>query len=85
MSEIIPIAKMTSGKKLSTSLRMVQPINAAVIPKNSKLKPTITETSPAENIGEIINIMPSIIERNPAILLIIIISPPFVLYILKIL
>ena len=36
----------------------VYPMNAAEIPKNTKLKPTIIETNPIENIGNRMNIKP---------------------------
>ena len=48
----------------------------AEIPKNNKLKPTIIETSSAENIGNTINIKPNIIAKIPAPLLTLIILPP---------
>ena len=67
---------------------MFQPMNTAEIPKKSRLKPTITETSPAENIGNTIKIRPMIIERIPAVLLMPISSPPFlnlIIYIMKLL
>lgn len=53
----------------------LNPMNADEIPKNNKLKPTITETNPDENIGNKINIIPKIIDNSPALLLIIM-SPP---------
>lgn len=65
---IIPIITVISEKVLSESF-MFQPMNAAEIPKNSKLKPTIIETSPVENIGNSMNIKPKIIESIPALLL----------------
>ncbi len=65
----------------------LNPINAVEIPKNNKLKPTIIETNPDENIGNRINIIPKIIDNIPALLLIIL-SPPLIkliIYIYKIL
>ena len=47
---------------------MFQPMNAAEIPKNSKLKPTIIETISDENIGNNMNINPKMIDRIPAVL-----------------
>ncbi len=85
MMAIIPMAKMIFGKALLTSFRMFQPINAAEIPKNNRLNPTIIETRPVENIGNNMNIKPSMIEPYPPILFASIISPPFNLNMLKIL
>lgn len=64
---------------------MFQPINAAEIPKKSKLKPTIIETSSDENIGNNMKIKPKMIDKIPAVLFMPIMSPPFcklILYII---
>ena len=54
---------------LLMSFLILKPINKDEIPKTSKLNPTIIEISSAENIGNIMNIKPIIIEINPALLL----------------
>ena len=68
------MAMIDSTSKLDL---MFQPMNAAEIPKNSKLKPTIIETTSDENIGNNMNIKPKMIDRIPAVLFIPILSPPF--------
>lgn len=62
-------------KVLFTGFLMFHPMNAAEIPKNNKLKPTIIEINSEENIGKIIKSKPRIIDKIPALLLIIT-SPP---------
>ena len=63
-------------ENVSKSRFMFQPITAAEIPKNNRLKPTIIETNPDENIGNNMNTNPKMIDKIPAFLLIIM-SPPF--------
>ena len=53
---------------LSNPSLMFHPMNTVEIPKNSKLKPTITDTNPAENIGNIMKINPMIADNIPALL-----------------
>ena len=62
----IPIIMEIIEKPLFGSCLMFNPKNAAEIPKKSKLKPTITETNPAENMGNTMNIKPRIIANIPA-------------------
>lgn len=72
---ISPIIMIAIERVLCSCL-IFQPRNADEIPKNNKLKPTITEINPDENIGNNMNIRPNIIDKIPALLLIIV-SPPF--------
>ena len=65
----IPIIMETMEKLLFGSCLMFNPKNTAEIPKNSRLKPTMTETNPAENIGNMMNIKPRTIANIPAYLL----------------
>ena len=51
---------------------MFHPMNIEERPKKSKLKPTITETNSAENIGNNMKIKPSITDNIPAPLLMLI-------------
>ena len=60
MTAITPIIIVIIGKMSYAPSLMFQPKNMAEIPKNSKLNPTINETSPIENIGNMINIKPRI-------------------------
>lgn len=62
---------------ISNECLMLIPKNTVEIPKNKRHKPTIIEIIPDENIGNIMKISPIIIERIPALLLIVIVSPPF--------
>ena len=71
---ISPIIIDTIANILFSFLRLI-PINAVEIPKNNRLKPTITETRLDANIGNMMNINPKIIDNSPAVLLIIM-SPP---------
>lgn len=48
-------------------LLMLKPMNAAEIPKNNRLSPTMTETKLAENIGNIIKINPTMTDNIPAL------------------
>ena len=66
MMDMIPIITMAIATYPSWRL-MLKPINAAEIPKKSKLNPTIIETKPAENIGKIININPKMTDNIPAL------------------
>lgn len=68
---IIPISMAIVEIVLLTLFLMLIPMNTAEIPKKSKLKPTITETNSAENIGKIMKSKPTIIENIPALLKII--------------
>ena len=84
---IIPIIIVTIANASNACL-MLMPKYTVEIPKNSRLSPTIIETSPDENIGKTMNINPTMMDRIPALLLISIASPPFcklILYIMKIL
>ena len=65
---MIPII-IVARENILREFLILKPINAAEIPKNNKLKPTINETSSDENIGNNININPKIIESIPALLL----------------
>jgi len=65
----IPIIMETMEKLLFGSCLMFNPKNTAEIPKKSRLKPTMTETNPAENIGNMMNIKPRTIANIPAYLL----------------
>ena len=68
---------MDAVENVSYSFFESNPINAEAIPKNNRLKPTISEISSDANIGDMINIKPNIIDNNPAVLLIIM-SPPLI-------
>ncbi len=72
----IPIIIVAVGR-WSIWFFMLKPINVTEIPKNNKLKPTIREISPAENMGNIIKINPKIMDSIPAILLTSMCLPPF--------
>ena len=71
---IIPMIIVINGNLLMEFL-MLNPKNVMVIPKNSKLNPTITETKVDENIGNKMNIKPRTILKIPANFSISIISP----------
>ena len=58
---------------------MLKPMNAAEIPKKSKLIPTITETRLAENIGNMMKINPNMTDNIPALFSMPMVLPPFVL------
>ena len=62
----IPIIIAIIENALSELCLMSKPKKTAEIPKKSKLRPTMTETNPAENIGKIIKIKPRIIDNSPA-------------------
>lgn len=66
----IPIIIAIVEKVLLIGFLMFQPINAADIPKKSKLKPTIMEINSDENIGKIMNSNPRTTAKIPALLLI---------------
>ena len=76
MTAIIPMIRIMFPLVLLIPSLMFNPMNIDEIPKNSKLKPTITETNPAENIGNNMKINPKIIDNIPAPLLMFIFSPP---------
>ena len=76
MTAIIPMIRIMFPLVLLIPSLMFHPINAAEIPKKSKLKPTITETNSDENIGNNMKINPKIIDNIPAPLLMFIFSPP---------
>ena len=59
--------------------RMLKPMNAAEIPKKSKLNPTIIEINSPENIGNMMKINPNMIDNIPALFSMPIGLPPFVL------
>lgn len=65
IKEMIPIIIVIMETTFDSFL-MLKPIIAAEIPKNSKLKPTIMDTTPAENIGNKIKIKPKMIKIIPA-------------------
>ena len=84
---IIPMS-IVAIANISKACLMLIPKNTVAIPKNSKLKPTIIEINPAENIGNTMNSSPNIMDMIPAPLLKSIVSPPLnklILYINKIL
>ena len=66
MMAISPIMIVANAKP-PISFLMLNPMNAAEIPKNSKLNPTITETNPAENIGNIMKNNPMMTDNIPAL------------------
>ena len=72
---IIPMIIVINGNLLMEFL-MLNPKNVMVIPKNSQLNPTITETKVDENIGNKKNIKPRTILKIPANFSLSIISPP---------
>ncbi len=57
-------------ENVSKACFMFQPMNMVEIPKNNKLKPTIIDTNSDENIGNSIKTNPKMIDRIPALLLI---------------
>ncbi len=86
MTAMIPIMRIMFPPVLLIPSLMFHPINAAEIPKNSKLIPTIIETKPAENMGNNMKINPKIADNIPALLLKSIFSPPFnklIIYMIK--
>ena len=77
ITAIIPMIRIMFPPVLLIPSLMFHPMNAAEIPKKSKLKPTIIETNPDENIGNNMKIKPKITDIIPALLLMSIFSPPF--------
>ena len=71
MIAIMPIIMAIIENVLLKGVLISHPINTAVIPKKSKLKPTIIDTNSEENIGKIIKSKPTMIDNIPAFLLII--------------
>ncbi len=65
--DMIPIM-MNAVENALYSFLMFQPINTEEIPKNNKLRPMIIETRFSKNIGNIMNIIPNMIDRIPALL-----------------
>ncbi len=65
----MPMIMAIVEKVLLYGLLIFHPMNAADIPKKSKLKPTMIEISSDENMGNIIKSKPRIIANNPALLL----------------
>ena len=65
---IIPIIIVTIANKSKACL-MLMPINNVEIPKNNRLKPTMTEINSDENMGNIMNNSPNTIAMIPALLL----------------
>ena len=76
---IIPIIILAIAVIPPNSDLKPMPIKSVERPKKSKLTPTITETNSDENIGNIMNIKPKIIEIIPTVLFKPIMSPPFLL------
>lgn len=77
MIAIIPIIILAIAVIPPYSDLKPMPIKSVERPKKSKLTPTITETNSDENIGNIMNIKPKIIEIIPTVLFKPIMSLPF--------
>lgn len=75
ITEIIPIM-ISTIPTIGLKGLILEPKYIVEIPKNSRLNPTITETSPVENIGNNMKIKPIIIVIIPEVFSKAIMPPP---------